>query len=268
MAKERMELLISALNAEPEELLKRMKVASDAVLINQCGRNDYREIALGEYTVKVYDYDARGIGLSRNAAMVRATADIVLFADDDIAYDAGYQEKVLQAFESHPEADVIFFNFRIEESRATFHIEKEEKVGKRNCGRYGATVAAARIASIRKAGIQFSLYFGGGAPYSAGEDSLFFMDCAKKGLKMVAVPVTLGEEVVRESTWFKGYTEKFFFDRGVLYAFLYGKLAWPLSIRFILKKKQKMCQEVAPQKALKLMKKGIREGRALKKGKV
>lgn len=258
-----LELLISAVNAEPNKLLEKMRVASDAVLINQCGRNDYREITLPNAKVKEYAYDEKGVGKSRNAALVRANADIVLFADDDICYDEGYAERVLQAFESHPDADVLFFNFRVDERRATYHITEETVVGKRNCGRYPAYAAAARLSSIREKDIQFSLYFGGGAPYSAGEDSLFFMDCAKKGLKMIALPICLGEEQYRESTWFHGYTEKFFFDRGVLYAFLYGKLAYPLSVRFILKKKKVMCQDVPPKKALKLMKQGLKEGRKL-----
>ncbi len=261
--KKGLEVLISAVNQDPKQLLEKMHIASDAVLINQCGRNDYEEIALGDYKVKHYAYNEKGVGNSRNAAMVRASSEIVLFADDDLCYDEGYREKVEEAFLSHPQVDVLFFNFRVDERRATYHITKEEVVGKRNCGRYPAYAAAARIESLREKGITFSPYFGGGAPYSAGEDSLFFMECAKKGLHMMALPITLGEEIYRESTWFRGYTEKFFFDRGVLYAFLYGALAYPLSVRFILKKKKVMCQDVKPGKALSLMKKGIKEGRGL-----
>ena len=32
----------------------------------------------------------RGIGLSRNTALMRATADIILFADEDVTYKDGY----------------------------------------------------------------------------------------------------------------------------------------------------------------------------------
>lgn len=260
---ESLQLLISAVNADAKSLLQKMNIESSAVLINQCGKNDYYEISQNGHPVYVYDYDERGVGRSRNAAVVRATANYALFSDDDIRYDAGYAKKVVDAFEAHPEVDVLFFNFRVDDRRATYHIEKETVVGKKNCGRYPAYAAAVKLESIKKARIQFSLYFGGGAPYSAGEDSLFFMDCAKKGLKMLALPITLGEEEYRESTWFHGYTEKFFFDRGVLYAFLYGNLAYLLSVRFILLKKKFMCQEVKPRRAIQLMKAGIKEGRGL-----
>ena len=43
--------------------------------------------------------------------------------------------------------------------------------------------------------------------------------------EVYATPAELGSETERESTWFDGYHEKFFIDRGVLYHFLYGKLA-------------------------------------------
>ena len=82
-------------------------------------------------------------------------------------------------------------------------------------------------------------------------------DCLKYGLKVYAVPIELGMERERESTWFKGYTDKFFIDRGVLYHFLYGRLAYLMSVRFIVAHGKVMCREIPPKNALALMKKGI-----------
>ena len=58
-------------------------------------------------------------------------------------------------------------------------------------------------------------------------------------------------------TWFAGYTDKFFIDRGVLYHFLYGGLAYPMAVRFILAHGKVMCQEIPKKNALALMRKGI-----------
>ena len=120
-----------------------------------------------------------------------------------------------------------------------------------------------RTESIRKANVWFSLLFGGDARYSNGEDSLFIHDCLKKGLKIYGVPVTIGHEMRRqegdESTWFKGFTEKFFYDRGVLYHYLYGPMAVPFALRFLIKNRDKMCREIPLRDALRLMRKGIRE---------
>ena len=66
--------------------------------------------------------------------------------------------------------------------------------------------------------------FGGGAKYSAGEDSIFLKSCLDNGLKIYAVPYALAFlNDDRPSTWFNGYTDKYFFDKGVLYSCLYKK---------------------------------------------
>ena len=52
--------------------------------------------------------------------------------------------------------------------------------------------------------------------------------------------MTIGRENGRPSTWFHGYNEKFFYDRGVLYRFLYGRAALPMAVRFLLKNRTQM----------------------------
>jgi ABC-type glycerol-3-phosphate transport system permease component len=63
----------------------------------------------------------------------------------------------------------------------------------------------------------FNTMFGGGCRYSCGEDTLFLRECLRKGLKIVAVPAALASIQDGDSTWFDGYTDKYFFDKGVLY---------------------------------------------------
>ena len=81
------------------------------------------------------------------------------------------------------------------------------------------------------------LTLGGGAPGGAGEDR-----SVCNGLRQVRdedthrLPVTIGREILRPSTWFNGYTEKFFYDRGVLFAHLYGMAAGLMAVRYILVK--------------------------------
>lgn len=70
-----------------------------------------------------------------------------------------------------------------------------------------------------KSGVRFSTLFGGGAKYSNGEDSLFIKELMDKGIQVYTSPEVIGRETESESTWFSGYHDKFFFDRGVLYHF-------------------------------------------------
>lgn len=260
----RLQTLVSCVKQNMDTIAETMNLDSDAIVINQCDENAYTEYDYKGNLIRCYSFNERGVGLSRNNALLRADSDIVLFSDEDIRYNDGYAEIVLKEFEKHPGADMILFNFDVIEERATYHTNAEHKVTRLNCGRYPTYSFAIRREKLHKANITFSLLFGGGAKYSNGEDSLFIRECISKGLKAIAVPVTLGKEEPRPSTWFHGYTEKFFYDRGVLYKPLYGPFAKILALRFLLKNKGQFfadkSQEVTDWKqAYKLMKKGMKE---------
>ena len=260
----KLELLISAVNAEPDNLIKKMRVASDAVLINQCGQEESAEIKVSGGSVRILSFAEKGVGKSRNRAIDAACEDIVLFADDDIVYDDGYSELVLGEFEAHPEADALFFNVEVCEERRTYFNTDYKRVHIWNGGRYPAYSIAVRRKVLIKSGVRFSELFGGGARYSCGEDSLFIRDCLKAGMKMYRTPALIGREEPREggeSTWFKGYDEKYFYDRGVLYAFLYGSLAAVMGLRYVYTKKRVMCKDIPWRQAYKILKNGIKEGR-------
>lgn len=257
----KLQVLVAAVGRKPEELLSHMRLQSDAIVINQCDRNGFQSIVQNGHEIRYYDFAEKGVGLSRNNALLRADGDIVLFSDEDIVYDDGYEEKILREFEKNPKADMLLFNIRVSEKRRTYYIEKEGRVRWYNCGRYPTYSFAVRREMLHRNNITFSLLFGGGAKYSNGEDSLFIRDCLKAGLKIYCVPMEIGEETERESTWFTGYHEKFFLDRGVLYHYLYGKFAGLFALRFILLKKKIMCREIPAKKAWNLMKQGIAEAK-------
>lgn len=254
----KLQVLVSAVGQEVSTLAGRMHLESDAIIINQTDHFGYSAYTHGGKRIQCYEFREKGVGLSRNNALLRAGGDIVLFSDEDIVYDEGYEKRVLDAFEEHPEADFLLFNMRVGESRATYHTEKFHRVHIWNAGRYPTYSFAVRREKLHASHITFSLLFGGGAKYSNGEDSLFLKDCLRYGMKVYAVPVEIGAEQERESTWFNGYTDKFFIDRGVLYHFLYGKLAWLMAVRFIMAHGRVMCAEIPKKNALALMKKGIR----------
>ena len=154
---------------------------------------------------------------------------------------------------------MVLFNIRVGESRATYYTEKFHRVHIWNAGRYPTYSFAVRRERLQAANITFSLLFGGGAKYSNGEDSLFLTEFIKKGCRVYTAPVTIGREEAGESTWFHGYNEKFFHDRGVLYHYLYGWLEWPLALRFLYAHKGTLCTEVSLQQARQWMRDGIRE---------
>lgn len=257
----KLQVLVSSVNQEIMTLADRMHLQTDAIIVNQTDHFGYEEYMHNGRRIQCYEFQEKGVGLSRNNALLRAEGDIVLFSDEDIVYDTGYERRILDAFAAHPEADLLLFNMRVGASRATYHTEAFHRVHIWNAGRYPTYSFAVRREKLHASHITFSLLFGGGAKYSNGEDSLFLRDCLKAGLRIYAHTACIGREQERESTWFSGYHRKFFRDRGVLYHYLYGKLALPLSLRFLWVHRKTMCREISVGKAFLMMRAGVREAR-------
>lgn len=257
----KIQLLVSAVDKDITALIKQMHIHTDAVIVNQCGRYGYEEIIDSGYKVQAFYMPERGVGLSRNTALLHASGDICVFSDEDIVLSEDYEAQIKKVYEELPDADMVLVNVKVAPSRRTYWNEDIHRVSYRNYGRYPAYSITAKRDALLRANVHYSLLFGGGAKYSNGEDSLFLKDCLKAGLKIYSHTVCIGEEVERESTWFSGYHEKFFKDRGVLYHHLYGRLALPLSFRFLWVHRGEMCREIPLKQAYSWMKDGVHEAK-------
>lgn len=213
----RIQVLVAAMNQNDHSLINKMNIKTDAIVGNQCGFNSVEIFNIGDQKIQYLNFAERGVGLNRNNTLMRADADICLFADDDMVYEDNYSEIIKNAFQRYPDADVIVFNLK-EQVITRKVITKECKVGYLNYLRYGTARIAIRLASIKKYGIYFNQCFGGGTEHRHGEDNLFLNACLKSKLKIYAVPeyiATLTEE--RASSWSNGYDEKYIRDQGVLF---------------------------------------------------
>lgn len=257
----KLQVLVAAVNEEVNTLAEKMKLETDAIIVNQCDNFGYQQYLHRGRLIRCFSMAERGVGLNRNTALQRADQELCLFSDEDIVFYPGYEDIVVRAFEENPDADIITFNFKVDPSRATYYNHTRRRIRWYNYGRYPTYAVAARTEALRRANVSFSLLFGGGARYSNGEDSLFLHDCLKKGLHLYADPAEIGQEVYRESTWFKGYNQKFFVDRGVLYHFLYGRLAGLFSLRFLYAHRKEMLKEISLKQAYQWMKQGTLEGK-------
>lgn len=220
----RIEVLVSTMHQKDMHLVEAMRLRTDTIVINQTDVFNYEEVKADWGRVRFFSFVERGVGLSRNSALMRSDADICVLADDDMVFHDGYEETVRNAFERYPEADVIIFNLNEGSSMNGRENQIASKVGLLNYMNYGAARVAFRRKAVTYKGISFNLNFGGGTQHQCGEDTLFLRDCLKKGLRMIAVPESLAVlEDNRPSTWFKGYTDKYLFDKGIVL-----KLAHPL----------------------------------------
>ena len=85
----KVQVLASVMNQDMHTIVKQMNLGTDAVIVNQCDRYAVEEMEWRGHRVRFFSCAERGVGRSRNNAILRADRDICLFSDEDIVYDDG-----------------------------------------------------------------------------------------------------------------------------------------------------------------------------------
>lgn len=234
------QVLVATMNQSDFLLGEKMNLSCDAVFANQCGSNNVRMYTTEHGIWKMISTDTRGVGINRNIALFAADADIVLFADDDMTYYDGTFVGVKKAFAEFPDADVIIFSVDLEKNGIVYEKRRvpHKKMHIWNSLKYGTYSIAVRRNAVIKKNITFNHCFGGGSIYGSGEDSLFLKECFDKKLKVYSYDCVLGMCNKDHSSWFTGYNEKYFYDKGALLGCLFPNLKYFMVPVFALKFKK------------------------------
>lgn len=259
MGNNRFQLLLSTVDQTDYSILDERNINCSAVVVNQADSFSKDVFMHKGKEVVWLNFPERGVGLSRNLALLHATAEIVLFADDDITYSDSIEADVLKEFDSAEQSDAIVFNLAAdgESLRRPKQNHSRNRLNRFNCVRYGAPRFAARLDSLRKTRVAFSLLFGGGAPFNSGEDSLFILDCVKRGMKVYTSPIAVGTVSFEKSSWFTGFDDKYFADKGASYRAIAGAFA-PVYMGQFLLKHSEFWKHEGLARAFKLMMRGAR----------
>lgn len=220
--------------------IKTMNLHSNVVFANQCDRTAYEQLDFDGHYGKMISTQTRGVGINRNFALAHASADICLFADDDVRYKNDLEQIVLSEFEAHPDADIIIFHLDTNGARKQRQYPKTRKHGRWEPMPWGGVRIAIRLRTIKKANIWFTTLFGGGCVFPSGEDSMWLLDAKRKGLTFYVSSQTIGTVSFEESSWFTGYDEKFFYGKGAFYAAVHPKTAFLWKLYFALRT-HKLC---------------------------
>jgi len=68
----KVEVLMSIMSQNAEEIIKRTNIKSSAVVVNQCDRNDRKNIIINDNNVDYIKTTDRGLSKSRNLAIQEA----------------------------------------------------------------------------------------------------------------------------------------------------------------------------------------------------
>ena len=230
---DRLQILVATMHQQDCTLAEKMNIRCSAVMANQANREETEEREYPFGSVKMITTKTRGVGLNRNIALEAADAEILLFADDDVVYYDDMPEQVTAAFSEIPQADVLIFGMDIlKNGQISRRQDHKQRLHVWNSMKYGTYRIAIRRSAWLQSNILFHQSFGGGCPFSAGEDSLFLKACFDNGLRVYAHPYVLGTCCKDSSTWFTEYGEKYFYDKGVLVRHLFPRLYGLMAMYF------------------------------------
>ena len=244
------EVLLSVMNLKKENLDK-MNITSTCTVINQCEKEEVEEYK----NFRIYSFKEIGASNSRNRALEKAKADILLLCDDDVIYNKDYEKSVIEEFENNPKADVVIFNME-NPYRKYRKIKKSKRLHIYNSLSFASYNIAFRKESVKN--IKFNTMFGPNGTYHSGEDTLFIVDCLKNKLKIYSSPKNLGRIRSNESTWFKGYNEKYFYDKGALFTAISVRYRRSLILQYLLRHKE-VLKDIKLKEAYKIMLKGSKD---------
>jgi glycosyltransferase involved in cell wall biosynthesis len=251
----KLEVLCTTMHQKDFSKLKEMNIQSNIVFANQADRYAYEEIEYNGHIAKMVTTAQRGVGKNRNTALLYASGDICLLADDDVCYVDGYPQAIINAFNKVSNADIMIFNLITQSQRK----QRQNKSIKRVWSPmgYGAPRIAFKLYKVKKANIWFHQLFGGGCKYPSGEDSLWLLDALRKGLKIYTYPLIIGEIRQETSTWFKGFNEEFFFGKGAALKAGYPKSCYLRMLYFMFRTKNLTSLPVSQR--MKFMLSGMRD---------
>jgi len=253
----KVEVLVSSMNQKDYSLISKMRISTDAVVVNQCQEDSVSEFDINGCHIKWINSTTKGISISRNICLRNASGDICLLADDDLEYVDGYSDIVLNAFEKYPGASIIRFKVTGIEKKFKSYPKKIEKVGFFK----SLKVSSVEIALLRKSvkGLLFDELIGAGKNFCMGEENAFLAHCFKKGLKMFYLPQVISYLHIGESSWKNISAERYLLSRGAAFEAMETIFTHFLIFQFAIRRRKKYKDSFSLINAVKLMEKGRQE---------
>ncbi len=255
----KLEILMSCMHQKDGDLIRTSGITGDGVVINQCNWEGFTQIQTDEGCVRMYDTTQRGLTRSRNMAIEKSDGDVCLLCDDDEVFVQDYRRIITQAYEDLPQADVIIFKMV---NRTPSFPDRVQRLRFPKTMKVSSWQISFRRESLLRTGVRFDELLGAGTGNGAEEELKFLTDCEKSGLKIYYVPEAIATVAQTESTWFSGFDQKFFENRGATTRYILG---WPLAtlygVYYIVRKKPMYGEQLSPAQAWKALWRGICENK-------
>lgn len=254
-----LQVVISTIDNNIENINPKTLQYNNLIIINQKTKIElsvdkeerYKESIFNN--VKWIDVLDKGLSRSRNLGLSLTNSEYLYLTDDDIILNTDFSKVVLQSFKDNPEADVLAFNVEGIKKR-----KKKKNISLLNSFKLSSVQLVFRVSFIKKNRLKFDERFGAGAEFKMGEENIFLVDLLKAKAKIIYIPKTIATLESSQSTWFEGYNNKYFIDRGAIFARMFGfSLGVLFSLQFCIRKFRLYSQSISFKDALRMSVYGV-----------
>ena len=255
--------IISTMHRSDFSVLQPMNCRCDMLVVNQCDVEKTERCAINECVAEMIYTTQRGLSNSRNMLLENATGDIVIVGDDDLTYVDGYEKIIKQAYDEHPEADIIVFNFTDRKNNnPRKYSAKPKRISIFEISKVASVEVTMRLNKVKEKGLYFDSLLGLGSVFCAGEENAFLADCLRAKLKIVYVPQVIcysPPATENNKKWKTGFDKDYFIKRGACFYRIYKIAFLFFTLAFVLLKKRTVFKNVPFFKAIGWMCEGKRE---------
>ncbi len=256
------EILLSCMNQKDFSIIEKSKIKGNITVVNQCNEDGFSCFETQNGTAKWYSVNDRGLTKSRNFAIRKSESDVCLLCDDDEVFVDDYESKVIKAYKEVSDADVIIFKML---NRTPSFSDKIQRIKFPKTMKVSSWQISFRRESLLKTNVFFDEKLGAGTGNGGEEELKFLLDCQKAGLNIYYVPVEIASVSQSQSTWFEGFDEAFFYNRGATTRYILGYLLAVLyGFYYVIKKKSMYSKTISSKNALKAILRGIKDNKIAK----
>lgn len=250
------EVLVSCMKQTDYSLIEKENLSHvDALFVNQTDCDG--DLVCVDEKHRFLNTSTRGLSVSRNIAKKCATGDICVLGDDDERFFDNVAHIVSEEYKKRPDADIIIFKVAGLNKK---YGKKAKRIKKIDVFHISSVQVTFKNNSVKD--IFFNEKMGAGSGNGGGEEVDFVLNCLKRGLKAYYVPVEIAQLLPSESSWFNGYDDNYFYNRGTSTRWTFGfVISVAYAFYYVIAKRKSYKQYLSPFKALKATLRGIKDNK-------
>lgn len=201
------------------------------LIINQ---TQHQNLKSNYESVRVINTNEKGISKSRNLAIANATKKICLITDDDVIFSENFENSILEAFITLPQAAIITFNHLrfgvLKPQKKTYYVKEHDF---KSIWNVSSIEVAFKLDEIKKKKLFFDTNFGLGSYFESAEEFLFLRESLRQNLKLFYSPQVIVSHAFLSSGKLQG-TDNLIFAKAALYYKIAGNWVYFWLLKYIL----------------------------------